>query len=269
MRTKIILAYLLMLTVLLCGCEYTKETDNGNFASPDEIELTKQISEEDAEEILRDCKYPKAYIKKLGDSFYVPTALEAVIKDVKVLNSVEGLDENDFSQFNEEIKPCLNSDKTLKKYDRRKYESINGGLETKTLGVDKNIQLEFLLVDLEITNNGKEEIGYFSVTPQLSYAKYKEFDEQLLIDENGGVYYENADDEMRSIPSSEPVYFPQSQNKNNSNWVTRAKKFFVYNLKPNETLKCTVGYVIDSELKDGLYASFVTGGKFSTQVKLF
>lgn len=262
------LILLLCVIIAISGCKYTKDEEINN-ASPDspvssQSYEVKKYTEEEITKIHNENKYPKVYIKNINEEFNA-YSYSVAIKDVKVVDSVNDLDKNDFLDFNEDIKVCLDDNNKFKTYDRISYTVINGGLDIKQVGKTNNAQPELVLIDFVLTNTSDKEVE-LTVTPGLNFMKYSDFDSEFVQEKDEHIQYESADGKY--FFSDGPIYFPQSQHKI-ENEITRGKKFFVYDFEPNERLECTLGFIIDKDLEDDMYLSFIGDGQFDPLVKVF
>ncbi|MGN0005381.1 MAG: hypothetical protein ACI37Z_05365 [Candidatus Gastranaerophilaceae bacterium] len=265
MKTKILIIISLVCIVLVCGgCRYTREENISNNESDLQNNDVKSYTEEEINKMVEENKYPKSYIKDTDDVINV-SDIKVFVKDIKVTENVSELDEKDFLDFSGDIKNRISSDNKFKTYSRISYMPINGGLDIKTIGVTNDVQPELLLVDFVWKNTTDKKVQ-FTVTPGLCYFKYSEIDEEFVGEAEGHIQYKSSDG--KHYLSEGPVYFPQSQYKDSDNEITRAKKFFVYDFRPNEELECTLGFIIDKDLEDDVYLSLI-GGQLDTLVKIF
>ena len=62
------------------------------------------------------------------------------------------------------------------------------------------------------------------------------------------------------------IYITKSKYKNVKNVNKRMMNFYSYTLKPNETLKCQVGFMIDKDLEDAMIIMPTTGTPLHLQV---
>lgn len=278
MKTKFTALILLLCVMMsISGCKYTKDEET-NTASPDsptysQSSEAKKYTEEEITKINNENKYPKVYIKNISEefnstSFNSSSPIEyynVVIKDVNVVDNVTGLEENDFLDFDEDVKVCLDDNNKFRPYDRISYTVINGGLDIEKVDERKGVQPELVLIDFVLTNTSDKEVEA-TITPGLNFMKYSDFDSEFVQEKNEHIQYESTDGKY--FFSDGPVYFPQSQYKT-ENEITRGKKFFVYDFEPNERLECTLGFIIDKDLEDDMYLSFIGDGQFDTLVKVF
>ena len=181
-----------------------------------------------------------------------------------VLSSNNDLDEKDFLDF-DMINDWVDADGKFKVYNRVSYKPINGYLDIEIVGEDKNIQPEFLLVDLVLTNTSDSKITT-TITPGCDVFLFEDIDEEFIGEPDGHIQYKNADG--KKYPSEGPSYFTKSQYRDSDNEITRGKKFFTYEFEPNEVLECTVGFIIDKDMEEYIYLSFL-GEQFDTLVKVF
>ncbi|MGN0497450.1 MAG: hypothetical protein ACI4F6_00045 [Acutalibacteraceae bacterium] len=265
MKTKILIVVILICMVIACsGCQYNKEENISNNESGLQNNDVKTYTEEEINKMFGENKYPKAYIKDTNEEVNVGD-FRVSIKDIKVIEKVSELDEKNFLDFSEDIKNRISSDNKIKTYNRISYMPINGGLDIKTVGETNDVQPELLLVDF-VWKNTSDKNMQFTVTPALCLYKYSDIDDEFVGEVEGHIQYKSSDG--KHYLSEGPVYFPQSQYKDSDNEITRAKKFFVYDFKPNEELECTLGFIIDKDLEDDVYLSFI-GGQLDTLVKIF
>ena len=264
--------------VMLCiiftssSCKYTKGEEVNISTDETYVENSKEYFDDEVEEIYKEGKYPSEYIKSLGETFQTKyfnggkanTNFNITVKNARVLDNVNGLDKNDFLDFDEDVQVCLSKSGKFKTYNRKEYTVINGGLDIEVLG-EEEAQSEIVLVDVEYENSSEYECE-ITITPALRFEKYKKFDDEFVKRVGEVVQYESVDGKY--FFSDGPIYFPQSQYKNSNNQITRAKKFFVYKFKEHETLNCTLGFVIDKDLEDDMYLSFIKG-QFDELVKVF
>ena len=255
MIKKSFLAVFTLVIMLITGCQYTK--------TESQIAVTKSYSEEEIQTMLRENKYPKEYLKSVNDTINTGD-FTIHIKSVTTTKSITGLDENDFLDFDQDIRNRISSNNEFNTYDRSSYTPINGGLETKNLEEKIDAQPELLLIDFSWINNSKETVMY-TITPGLCFCKYVSLDDEF-VGEQTHIQYRGSNGE-RYLHEG-PIYFSQSQYKNSDNQITRVKKFFVYDFKPNEELNCTLGYIIDKDLENDVYLAFL-GGQLDTLVKVF
>lgn len=268
MKSKILIVFILVFTLIACSsCQYTKDENTDNTDASSQNSDVKYYTQEELNKMYEENKYPKAYIKDIDDEAYF-NVFNVTIKNIRVTQDVSGLEENDFLDFDEDIKARITSDNKFKTYERTNYMVINGGLDIEEAGKTRDVQQELLLIDFVWTNTEDKKVES-TLTPTVEFFKFTDFDEEFVIEADGHIQYESED---RSFDMSEgPAYFPQSQYKNSDNEVTRAKKFCVYDFEPHESLECTLGFVIDKDLEDDAYLALMGGksGNLDTLVKIF
>lgn len=257
MKKIIVLLLFVCMLFSMAGCEYTKDDNVDNTQS------VKIYTDEEKKEILSNNKYPKAFVKDASETFEHPNYMVSV-KNIRVLDSINGLDEKDFLDF-DMINNWVDADGKFKVYNRVSYKPINGYLDIEIVGEDKNIQPEFLLVDLVLTNTSDSKVTT-TITPGYDVYLFEDIDEEFIGEPDGHIQYKNADG--KKYPSEGPSYFTKSQYRDSDNEVTRGKKFFTYEFEPNEVLECTVGFIIDKDMEEYIYLSFL-GEQFDTLVKVF
>lgn len=256
---------------LVCcvGCQYTNPSGNSTGDGYSFHEY-KRYSSEEVTKINKASMYPKEYIKSIGESFETKYFI-ATVNEVKVLNNVNGLDPNDFWNYEGEILPHVDENGDFIPHDVKGEVTIYGGLETKVVRTINNAHPCLVIVDFTLTNATDEE-KFFTVTPATGTAQYTDYDDEFYIQEEGGISYWSVDSDDR-VMLMEVMYFPMSLYKNEENAITRSKKFCHYYLEAGETKTFSVGYIHYEELMDETYLSFLpsnigTTMYFNSQVKL-
>ncbi|CDF12967.1 putative uncharacterized protein [Eubacterium sp. CAG:581] len=178
-------------------------------------------------------------------------------------SNISEFDKNNFANYKDDIAPYVDKKGNLKSYKRTTKKLINGGLDKKFVSVNKNAQREFVVLDVEIRNTSDKNQEGIS-TYQLGFGRYKSLDDEFVSNELNN--YEFTDEKDNLAFSDSNIYFTKSKYKNVKNVNKRMMNFYSYTLKPNETLKCQVGFMIDKDLEDAMIVMPTTGTPLHLQV---
>lgn len=271
----LLITVILTLCALFSGCTYSNSetNDNKNSVSQPTTIARKSYTEEEFVSLYKHNKFPKSYLMKIGDGNYFSfqhyddnnniNIVTATFKKATKYTNISKLDKKNFSNYAEDIAPYVDKKGNLKTYKRTTKKIINGGLDEKFVSVNKNAQREFVVLDVEIRNTSDKKQEGIS-TYQLGFGRYKSLDDEFVSNELNN--YEFTDEKDNLAFSDSNIYFTKSKYKNVKNVNKRMMNFYSYTLKPNETLKCQVGFIIDKDLEDAMIISPTTGTPLELQV---
>lgn len=271
----LLITVILTLCALFSGCTYSNSETNGNKNSvPQTTTIArKSYTEEEFVSLYKHNKFPKSYLMKIGDGNYFSfqhyddnnniNIVTATFKKATKYTNISKLDKKNFSNYAEDIAPYVDKKGNLKTYKRTTKKIINGGLDEKLISVNNKAQRELVIVDVELKNKSNIKVDS-TLTLQLSFNRYKSLDDEFVTDE---LYnYEFTDEKDNLAFDESNIYFTKSKYKNVKNVNKRMMNFYSYTLKPNETLKCQVGFIIDKDLEDAMIISPTTGTPLELQV---
>lgn len=271
----LLITVILTLCALFSGCTYSNSETNGNknsVSQPTTI-ARKSYTEEEFVSLYKHNKFPKSYLMKIGDGNYFSfqhyddnnniNIVTATFKKATKYTNISKLDKKNFSNYAEDIAPYVDKKGNLKTYKRTTKKIINGGLDEKLISVNNKAQRELVIVDVELKNKSNIKVDS-TLTLQLSFNRYKSLDDEFVTDE---LYnYEFTDEKDNLAFGESNIYFTKSKYKNVKNVNKRMMNFYSYTLKPNETLKCQVGFIIDKDLEDAMIIMPTTGTPLHLQV---
>lgn len=271
----LLITVILTLCALFSGCTYSNSetNDNKNSVSQPTTIARKSYTEEEFVSLYKHNKFPKSYLMKIGDGNYFSfqhyddnnniNIVTATFKKATKYTNISKLDKKNFSNYAEDIAPYVDKKGNLKTYKRTTKKIINGGLDEKLISVNNKAQRELVIVDVELKNKSNIKVDS-TLTLQLSFNRYKSLDDEFVTDE---LYnYEFTDEKDNLAFGESNIYFTKSKYKNVKNVNKRMMNFYSYTLKPNETLKCQVGFLIDKDLEDAMIISPTTGTPLELQV---
>lgn len=271
----LLISVILTLCALFSGCTYSNSetNDNKNSVSQPTTIARKSYTEEEFVSLYKHNKFPKSYLMKIGDGNYFSfqhyddnnniNIVTATFKKATKYTNISKLDKKNFSNYAEDIAPYVDKKGNLKTYKRTTKKIINGGLDEKLISVNNKAQRELVIVDVELKNKSNIKVDS-TLTLQLSFSRYKSLDDEFVTDE---LYnYEFTDEKDNLAFGESNIYFTKSKYKNVKNVNKRMMNFYSYTLKPNETLKCQVGFIIDKDLEDAMIISPTTGTPLELQV---
>lgn len=271
----LLITVILTLCALFSGCTYSNSetNDNKNSVSQPTTIARKSYTEEEFVSLYKHNKFPKSYLMKIGDGNYFSfqhyddnnniNIVTATFKKATKYTNISKLDKKNFSNYAEDIAPYVDKKGNLKTYKRTTKKIINGGLDEKLISVNNKAQRELVIVDVELKNKSNIKVDS-TLTLQLSFNRYKSLDDEFVTDE---LYnYEFTDEKDNLAFGESNIYFTKSKYKNVKNVNKRMMNFYSYTLKPNETLKCQVGFIIDKDLEDAMIISPTTGTPLELQV---
>lgn len=271
----LLITVILTLCALFSGCTYSNSetNDNKNSVSQPTTIARKSYTEEEFVSLYKHNKFPKSYLMKIGDGNYFSfqhyddnnniNIVTATFKKATKYTNISKLDKKNFSNYAEDIAPYVDKKGNLKTYKRTTKKIINGGLDEKLISVNNKAQRELVIVDVELKNKSNIKVDS-TLTLQLSFNRYKSLDDEFVTDE---LYnYEFTDEKDNLAFDESNIYITKSKYKNVKNVNKRMMNFYSYTLKPNETLKCQVGFIIDKDLEDAMIISPTTGTPLELQV---
>lgn len=271
----LLITVILALCALFSGCTYSNSetNDNKNSVSQPTTIARKSYTEEEFVSLYKHNKFPKSYLMKIGDGNYFSfqhyddnnniNIVTATFKKATKYTNISKLDKKNFSNYAEDIAPYVDKKGNLKTYKRTTKKIINGGLDEKLISVNNKAQRELVILDVELKNKSNIKVDS-TLTLQLSFNRYKSLDDEFVTDE---LYnYEFTDEKDNLAFDESNIYFTKSKYKNVKNVNKRMMNFYSYTLKPNETLKCQVGFLIDKDLEDAMIISPTTGTSLELQV---
>lgn len=271
----LLITVILALCALFSGCTYSNSETNGNKNSvPQPSTLArKTYTDDELVSLYKHNKFPKSYLMKIGDGNYFSfqhyddnnniNIVTATFKKATKYTNISKLDKKNFSNYAEDIAPYVDKKGNLKTYKRTTKKIINGGLDEKLISVNNKAQRELVIVDVELKNKSNIKVDS-TLTLQLSFNRYKSLDDEFVTDELYNYEFTNEKDNLAFGESN--IYFTKSKYKNVKNVNKRMMNFYSYTLKPNETLKCQVGFIIDKDLEDAMIISPTTGTPLELQV---
>ncbi len=271
----LLITVILTLCVLFSGCTYSNSetNDNKNSVSQPTTIARKSYTEEEFVSFSDHNKFPKSYLIKVGDGdcFTIDhfdnngnnKPVTVTFNKVSKYSNISEFDKNNFANYKDDIAPYVDKKGNLKSYKRTTKKLINGGLDKKFVSVNKNAQREFVVLDVEIRNTSDKKQEGIS-TYQLGFGRYKSLDDEFVSNELNN--YEFTDEKDNLAFSDSNIYFTKSKYKNVKNVNKRMMNFYSYTLKPNETLKCQVGFIIDKDLEDAMIIMPTTGTPLHLQV---
>ena len=271
----LLITVILALCALFSGCTYSNSetNDNKNSVSQPSTIARKTYTDDELVSLYKHNKFPKSYLMKIGDGNYFSfqhyddnnniNIVTATFKKATKYTNISKLDKKNFSNYVEDIAPYVDKKGNLKTYKRTTKKLINGGLDKKFVSVNKNAQREFVVLDVEIRNTSDKKQEGIS-TYQLGFGRYKSLDDEFVSNELNN--YEFTDEKDNLAFSDSNIYFTKSKYKNVKNVNKRMMNFYSYTLKPNETLKCQVGFIIDKDLEDAMIIMPTTGTPLHLQV---
>lgn len=271
----LLITVILTLCALFSGCTYSNSetNDNKNSVSQPTTIARKSYTEEEFVSLYKHNKFPKSYLMKIGDGNYFSfqhyddnnniNIVTATFKKATKYTNISKLDKKNFSNYAEDIAPYVDKKGNLKTYKRTTKKIINGGLDEKLISVNNKAQRELVILDVELKNKSNIKVDG-TLTLQLAFNRYKSLDDEFVTDE---LYnYEFTDEKDNLAFDESNIYFTKSKYKNVKNVNKRMMNFYSYTLKPNETLKCQVGFIIDKDLEDAMIISPTTGTPLELQV---
>lgn len=265
----------LLICVLFSGCTYSNSEVNENKKSNSSVSTVsrKTYTEEELVSLSDHNKFPKSYLIKVGDGecFTINhydnngnnNPVTVTFNKASKYSNISEFDKNNFSNYNDDIAPYVDKKGNLKTYKRTTKKIINGGLDEKLISVNKKAQREFVIIDVEIKNTSNNEQQGIS-TFQLGFARYKSLDDEFVTNKLND--YEFTDEKENLAFSDSNIYFTKSKYKKERNSNKRVMNFYSYSLKPKETLKCQIGFLIDKDLEDAMIISPTTGMPLHLQV---
>lgn len=271
----LLITVILTLCALFSGCTYSNSevNENKNSVSQPSTLARKTYTDDELLSLYNHNKFPKSYLMKIGDGNYFSfqhyddnnniNIVTATFKKATKYTNISKLDKKNFSNYAEDIAPYVDKKGNLKTYKRTTKKLINGGLDKKFVSVNKNAQREFVVLDVEIRNTSDKNQEGIS-TYQLGFGRYKSLDDEFVSNELNN--YEFTDEKDNLAFSDSNIYFTKSKYKNVKNVNKRMMNFYSYTLKPNETLKCQVGFMIDKDLEDAMIVMPTTGTPLHLQV---
>lgn len=271
----LLITVILTLCALFSGCTYSNSetNDNKNSVSHPTTIARKSYTEEEFVSFSDHNKFPKSYLIKVGDGdcFTIDhfdnngnnKPVTVTFNKASKYSNISEFDKNNFANYKDDIAPYVDKKGNLKSYKRTTKKLINGGLDKKFVSVNKNAQREFVVLDVEIRNTSDKNQEGIS-TYQLGFGRYKSLDDEFVSNELNN--YEFTDEKDNLAFSDSNIYFTKSKYKNVKNVNKRMMNFYSYTLKPNETLKCQVGFMIDKDLEDAMIVMPTTGTPLHLQV---
>ena len=271
----LLITVILTLCALFSGCTYSNSevNENKNSVSQPSILARKTYTDDELLSLYNHNKFPKSYLMKIGDGNYFSfqhyddnnniNIVTATFKKATKYTNISEFDKNNFANYKDDIAPYVDKKGNLKSYKRTTKKLINGGLDKKFVSVNKNAQREFVVLDVEIRNTSDKKQEGIS-TYQLGFGRYKSLDDEFVSNELNN--YEFTDEKDNLAFSDSNIYFTKSKYKNVKNVNKRMMNFYSYTLKPNETLKCQVGFMIDKDLEDAMIVMPTTGTPLHLQV---
>lgn len=271
----LLITVILTLCALFSGCTYSNSetNDNKNSISQPTTIARKSYTEEEFVSFSEHNKFPKSYLMKIGDGNYFSfqhyddnnniNIVTATFKKATKYTNISKLDKKNFSNYAEDIAPYVDKKGNLKTYKRTTKKIINGGLDEKLISVNNKAQRELVIVDVELKNKSNIKVDS-TLTLQLAFNRYKSLDDEFVSNELNN--YEFTDEKDNLAFSDSNIYFTKSKYKNVKNVNKRMMNFYSYTLKPNETLKCQVGFIIDKDLEDAMIIMPTTGTPLHLQV---
>lgn len=271
----LLITVILTLCALFSGCTYSNSetNDNKNSVSQPSTIARKTYTDDELLSLYKHNKFPKSYLIKVGDGNYFSfqhyddnnniNIVTATFKKATKYTNISKLDKKNFSNYAEDIAPYVDKKGNLKTYKRTTKKIINGGLDEKLISVNNKAQRELVILDVEIRNTSDKNQEGIS-TYQLGFGRYKSLDDEFVSNELNN--YEFTDEKDNLAFSDSNIYFTKSKYKNVKNVNKRMMNFYSYTLKPNETLKCQVGFMIDKDLEDAMIVMPTTGTPLHLQV---
>ena len=271
----LLITVILTLCALFSGCTYSNSetNDNKNSVSQPSTIARKTYTDDELVSLYKHNKFPKSYLMKIGDGNYFSfqhyddnnniNIVTATFKKATKYTNISKLDKKNFSNYAEDIAPYVDKKGNLKTYKRTTKKIINGGLDEKLISVNNKAQRELVIVDVELKNKSNIKVDSI-LTLQLSFNRYKSLDDEFVSNELNN--YEFTDEKDNLAFSDSNIYFTKSKYKNVKNVNKRMMNFYSYTLKPNETLKCQVGFIIDKDLEDAMIIMPTTGTPLHLQV---
>ena len=271
----LLITVILTLCALFSGCTYSNSetNENKNSVSQPTTIARKSYTEEEFVSFSDHNKFPKSYLIKVGDGdcFTIDhfdnngnnKPVTVTFNKASKYSNISEFDKNNFANYKDDIAPYVDKKGNLKSYKRTTKKLINGGLDKKFVSVNKNAQREFVVLDVEIRNTSDKKQEGLS-TYQLGFGRYKSLDDEFVSNELNN--YEFTDEKDNLAFSDSNIYFTKSKYKNVKNVNKRMMNFYSYTLKPNETLKCQVGFMIDKDLEDAMIIMPTTGTPLHLQV---
>lgn len=281
--TLLFITAILTLGMVFSSCTYSNSeanknnSSNKNSANSTDVQPTtvarKSYTEEELVSLSEHNKFPKSYLMKIGDGNYFSfqhyddnnniNTVTATFKKATKYTNISKLDKKNFSNYTEDIAPYVDKKGNLKTYKRTTKKIINGGLDEKLISVNKKAQREFVVVDVEFKNKSDRKVEN-TLTLQLAFNRYKSLDDEFVTDEFYN--YEFTDEKDNLAFGDSDIYFDKSKLKNVKNPAKRAMSFNNYTFKPNETLKCQIGFLIDKDLEDAMTIMPTTGTPLTLEV---
>lgn len=271
----LLITVILALCALFSGCTYSNSevNENKNSVSQPSTLARKTYTDDELLSLYKHNKFPKSYLMKIGDGNYFSfqhyddnnniNIVTATFKKATKYTNISKLDKKNFSNYAEDIAPYVDKKGNLKTYKRTTKKIINGGLDEKLISVNNKAQRELVIVDVELKNKSDIKVDS-TLTLQLTFNRYKSLDDEFVTDE---LYnYEFTDEKDNLAFGESNIYFTKSKYKNVKNVNKRMMNFYSYTLKPNETLKCQVGFIIDKDLEDAMTIMPTTGTQLELQV---
>lgn len=271
----LLITVILTLSALFSGCTYSNSevNENKNSVSQPSTLARKTYTDDELLSLYNHNKFPKSYLMKIGDGNYFSfqhyddnnniNIVTATFKKATKYTNISKLDKKNFSNYAEDIAPYVDKKGNLKTYKRTTKKIINGGLDEKLISVNNKAQRELVIVDVELKNKSNIKVDS-TLTLQLAFNRYKSLDDEFVSNELNN--YEFTDEKDNLAFSDSNIYFTKSKYKNVKNVNKRMMNFYSYTLKPNETLKCQVGFMIDKDLEDAMIISPTTGTPLELQV---
>lgn len=271
----LLITVILTLSALFSGCTYSNSevNENKNSVSQPSTLARKTYTDDELLSLYNHNKFPKSYLMKIGDGNYFSfqhyddnnniNIVTATFKKATKYTNISKLDKKNFSNYAEDIAPYVDKKGNLKTYKRTTKKIINGGLDEKLISVNNKAQRELVIVDVELKNKSNIKVDS-TLTLQLAFNRYKSLDDEFVSNELNN--YEFTDEKDNLAFSDSNIYFTKSKYKNVKNVNKRMMNFYSYTLKPNETLKCQVGFMIDKDLEDAMIVMPTTGTPLHLQV---
>lgn len=196
----------------------------------------------------------------LGTEAYSETAdllgyeIGYTVTNIEILDSVAGLDTENFYDYEGEVSPCLNEDGTLKSYERitrNRREASEISRETATS--------KFVAITVRATN-------YSAIEQEMATNKAIVYLEQ---NNEGNIQTKDTYTEPASVSEytlqkdNMPIYIENSQNMEGEE---RLHNFFNGSLNGNETDEYTFIFVVDEDKLEEAYFKLDYGHGSSTMV---
>lgn len=271
----LLISVILTLCALFSGCTYSNSetNDNKNSVSQPSALARKTYTDDELVSLYKHNKFPKSYLMKIGDGNYFSynkfddngntLVITATFNKVSKYKNIQNFPKENFENYSEDIAPIVDDNGNFKTYKRTTKKIINGGLDEKLISVNKNAQREFVVLDVEYKNTSDQKVS-MALPLILDFHRYKNLDNEFVTDELFNYQFTDENDNLAFRESS--VYFSNSQYKNTKNNGKKLKGFSNYTFKPNETMNCQLGFIIDKDLEDAMIISPTTGTPLELQV---